>query len=55
MKHVSDHQIARYYRGEMGDEEDQASLEQHLLACVECLDRAEKSADCMDTAPVYRR
>ena len=48
MKHISDHDLERYHLGMIGDEIELAALEEHLLACSSCVDRAENSDDYVD-------
>jgi hypothetical protein len=44
MKHISDHDLERYYLGMVPkDSPEKAALEEHLLACAECVARAEES------------
>jgi len=47
-EHVSDDDLERYHLGMIRDEAELAPVEQHLLACLECVQRAEKSADYVD-------
>ena len=46
--HISDHDLERYYLGMVTDEPELASLEEHLLACPECVSRAEESDRTID-------
>ena len=41
MNHISDHDLEHYYLGMVQDEAELAPLEEHLLWCCECMDRAE--------------
>ena len=49
MDHISDHDLERYHLGMVVDEAELAPLEEHLLWCHICVDRAEESADYVDT------
>ena len=49
MNHISDHDLERYHLGVVKDEAELAPLEEHLLACPKCVERAEESADYVDT------
>ena len=42
--HISDHDLKRYHLGMVVDEAELAPLEEHLLACPECVARVEKTA-----------
>jgi hypothetical protein len=48
MEHVRDDDLERYYLGMITDEAELAQLEQHLLACPQCVDRAEESDAYVD-------
>jgi anti-sigma factor RsiW len=48
VNHVSDHDLERYYLGMVKDEAELASLEEHLLACPACVERAESTQDYVD-------
>src|SRR5580704_11143993 len=39
--HIDDHDLERYHLGMIQDEGELAPLEEHLLACPECAERAE--------------
>lgn len=41
--HITDHDLERYYLGMVKDEAELALLEEHLLACAECAQRAAES------------
>lgn len=41
MAHISDHDLERYHLGMVSDESELAPLEEHLLACPACVERAE--------------
>lgn len=45
MTHISDHDLDRYEVGHITDEAELAPLEEHLLWCHECLDRAERNRE----------
>ena len=49
VEHISDHDLERYHLGMVVDEAELASLEEHLLACPECVERAEQTAVYVDT------
>ena len=49
MNHISDHDLERYHLGVVKHEAELAPLEEHLLACPKCVERAEESADYVDT------
>lgn len=49
MNHISDHDLERYHLGMIVDEAELAPLEEHILACPECAERAEQVADFVDT------
>jgi hypothetical protein len=38
--HISDYDLERYYLGMVTDEQELAALEEHLLWCSACVDRA---------------
>jgi hypothetical protein len=48
MEHISDDDLERYYLGTIKDETELASLEEHLLICPECVDRADEAQDYVD-------
>ena len=48
VNHISDHDLERYYLGMVKDEVELASLEEHLLACPACAERAESTQDYVD-------
>jgi hypothetical protein len=48
MAHIDDHDLERYHLGMVVDEAELAHLEEHVLACPECAERAEKSATYVD-------
>jgi hypothetical protein len=47
-QHVSDEDLERYYLGMVKDESELTPLEEHLLACPQCVARAEASQDYVD-------
>ena len=49
MEHISDHDLERFHLGMVVDEAELAAVEEHLLWCSFCVDRAEESADYVDT------
>jgi hypothetical protein len=49
MEHISDHDLERYHLGMIGDEAELAPLEEHLLGCPRCVERAEEAAAYVDT------
>jgi hypothetical protein len=58
VNHISDHDLERYYLGMVKDEAELASLEEHLLACPACVERAESTQDyvgALRAAPVTIR
>jgi len=48
VNHISDHDLERHYLGMVKDEAELASLEEHLLACPACVERAESTRDYVD-------
>jgi hypothetical protein len=48
MEHLSDTDLERYYLGMIHDGPELAALEEHLLICGECVDRAEETQDYID-------
>ena len=48
MEHISDHDLERYHLGMVVDEAELAPLEEHLLSCPKCVERAEEAADYVD-------
>jgi len=49
MEHISDHDLERYHLGMVVDEAELTAVEEHLLACPECAERAEQAAQYVDT------
>jgi hypothetical protein len=52
MQHISDDDLERYYLGMIKDEAELAPLEEHLLWCHECVDRAEAAEAFVDAIRV---
>ena len=48
MDHLDDHDLERYHLGMIRYEAELAPLEEHLLACAECTERAEE--DLLNTS-----
>ncbi len=51
-ENISDHDLERYYLGMVIDEEELAPLEEHLLWCAWCVERAEETQDYVDAMRV---
>ena len=49
MNHISDHDLERYHLDMVKDEAELAAVEEHLLCCPKCVERAEESADYVDS------
>jgi hypothetical protein len=47
--HISDHDLERYAMGAVKDAGELAALEEHLLACGWCIDRAENTEGYIGT------
>ena len=47
-KHITDHDLERYHLGMVTDETELAGLEEHVMACPACAERAEETADYVD-------
>jgi hypothetical protein len=47
-RHIDDHDLERYHLSMMKDEAELAALEEHLLGCGACVDRAEAAALYVD-------
>ena len=47
-KHISDEDLERYHLGKVTDESELAPLEEHLLACPSCVERAKEAQDYVD-------
>jgi hypothetical protein len=50
--HITDHDLERYYLGMIKDETELAPLEEHILACGWCAERAEQTQDYVDAIRV---
>ena len=48
MEHISDDDLERYYLGMIQAEPELASVEEHLLICPECVDRAAETQAYVD-------
>lgn len=48
MPHISDHDLERYHLGMVTDEAELATLEEHLLVCLPCIEQAELAAEYVD-------
>lgn len=48
MNHISDHDLERYHLGMVKNEAELEPLEEHLLCCPKCVERAEEAADYVD-------
>ncbi len=48
MNHFPDHDLERYHLGLVKTEEELSLLEEHLLGCPSCAERAEASAEYVD-------
>ena len=48
VNHISDHDLERYYPGMVKEAVELAVLEEHLLACPACVERAESTLDYVD-------
>lgn len=49
VKHISDLDLERYHLGMVKDEAELASLEEHLLVCSACVERAQSTQEYVDT------
>jgi hypothetical protein len=47
--HLSDGDLERYAMGVVKDERELAALEEHLLVCGRCIDRAERNEGYIET------
>ena len=47
--HISDDDLERYAMGAVKDEGELAALEEHLLVCGQCIERAEKTEGYIET------
>ena len=48
-EHISDHDLERYHLGKVIQEGELRPLEEHLLTCQACAERAEATANYIDT------
>jgi hypothetical protein len=48
VEHISEHELERYHLGMVQDERELAALEEHLLSCGGCVERASLAADYVD-------
>lgn len=46
--HITHHDLERYYLGMIKSEDELARFEEHLLACPECVARAEQAEEYVD-------
>ena len=46
--HITHHDLERYYLGMIQAEDELARIEEHLLACAECVVRAEQAEEFVD-------
>ena len=51
-EHISDHDLERYYLGMVTDEAELAPLEEHLLWCSWCMERAKEAQNYVDAMRV---
>jgi hypothetical protein len=51
-EHISDDDLECYASGEVEEEEELATLEEHLLWCHDCLDLVQETEDHVDTIRV---
>jgi anti-sigma factor RsiW len=51
-EHISDHDLERYYLGMITDDDELERLEEHLLCCPPCVERAEETQDYVDAMRV---
>ena len=47
-RHISDDDLERYYLGMITQEAELAPLEEHILGCPLCAERAEEAQDYVD-------
>ena len=47
-QHISDHDLERYYLGMVTADEELAPLEEHLLWCHPCIERAQEAENYVD-------
>jgi hypothetical protein len=46
--HITDHDLEQYYLDMVKDESELAALEEHILACGSCAERADEAQDFVD-------
>jgi hypothetical protein len=51
-QHITDHDLERYYLGMVMGKTELASLEEHILACGSCAERANETQDYVDAMRV---
>jgi len=51
-EHTSDHDLERYCLGMVTDESELTELQEHLLWCPHCVERAEETRDYVDAMRV---
>ena len=51
-EHISDDNLERYALGEVEEEEEPATLEEHLLWCQGCLERVQETENYVNTIRV---
>lgn len=51
-EHISDHDLEQYYLGMMTEEAELALLEEHILACGWCAERAQETQIYVDAMRV---
>jgi len=49
MEHISDHDLERYHLGMVTAEDELALLEEHILGCPPCAQRATDAQNYVDT------
>jgi hypothetical protein len=47
-RHVTDHDLERYYLGMVKNETELAAIEEHILACGSCTERADEAQNYVD-------
>ena len=47
-QHISDEDLERYHLGKVTDQAELAAVEEHLLACSLCVERAEEARKYVD-------
>jgi anti-sigma factor RsiW len=51
-QHLDDHDLERYYLGQIEDEEELANLEEHYLGCPRCAERVAEIEDEVEAIQV---